>query len=167
MLGQLKIEKPVEVLFEGIDLQVYDNKAPSEERVDEIFKGVKESFCFLFVGHWLKGDFAQDRKNIGGMIQTFLEVFKNKKNPPALILKTSRGNSSLTDRVYSKKIIEKIKESIDTKRLPSIYLLNSDLTDWEMNALYNHPKVKAHVSFTRGEGFGRPCWKQLLVVNQW
>ena len=111
LLGQLKIEKPVEVLFEGIDLQVYDNKAPSEERVDEIFKGVKESFCFWFEGHWLKGDFAQDRKNIGGMIQTFLEVFKNKKNPIALILKTSRGNSSLTDRVYSKKIIEKIKEN--------------------------------------------------------
>ncbi len=22
--------------------------------------------------------------------------------------------------------------------------------------MYNHPKVKAHVSFTHGEGFGRP-----------
>jgi glycosyltransferase involved in cell wall biosynthesis len=172
LLGQLKIEKPVDVLFEGIDLEVYDNKAPSEKRIDEIFKGVKESFCFLFVGHWLKGEFAQDRKNIGGMIQTFLEVFKNKKNPPALILKTNRGNSSLTDRVYTKKIIEQIKDSVDTKRLPNIYLLNSDLTDWEMNALYNHPKVKAHVSFTRGEGFGRPLLEATIsgkpmVVSAW
>jgi len=25
-----------------------------------------------------------------------------------------------------------------------------------MNSLYNHPKVKAMVSFTKGEGFGRP-----------
>ena len=25
-----------------------------------------------------------------------------------------------------------------------------------MNSLYNHPKVKAHVSLTKGEGFGRP-----------
>ena len=172
LLGQLKIEKPVDVLFEGIDLEVYDNKAPSEERVDEIFKGVKESFCFLFVGHWLKGEFAQDRKNIGGMIQTFLEVFKNKKNPPALILKTNRGNSSLTDRVYTKKIIEQIKDSVDSKRLPNIYLLNSDLTDWEMNALYNHSKVKAHISFTRGEGFGRPLLEATIsgkpmVVSAW
>ena len=111
MLGQLKIEKPIEVLFEGIDLEVYDNKAPSEERVDSIMKDVKESFCFLFVGHWLKGDFSQDRKNIGGMVQTFLEEFKNKKNPPALILKTSRGNSSLMDRVQTKKVIQQIKES--------------------------------------------------------
>ena len=25
-----------------------------------------------------------------------------------------------------------------------------------MNALYNHPKIKAMVSFTKAEGFGRP-----------
>ena len=25
-----------------------------------------------------------------------------------------------------------------------------------MNSLYNHPKIKAMVSFTKGEGFGRP-----------
>ena len=171
-IGQLKIEKPIEVLFEGIDLNVYNNKAPSEPRVDEMMKDVKESFCFLFVGHWLKGDFQQDRKNIGGMIRVFLEAFKNKKNPPALFLKTSRGSGALTDRVYTKKIIEQIKDSLDTKRLPNIYLLNSDLTDKEVNALYNHSKVKAHISFTRGEGFGRPLLEATIsgkpmVVSAW
>ena len=172
LLGQLKIEKPIEVLFEGIDLKVYDNKAKSEPRIDEMMKDVKESFCFLFVGHWLKGDFQQDRKNIGGMIKVFLEAFKNKKNQPALFLKTSRGSGALTDRVYTKKLIEQIKDSVDTKRLPNIYLLNSDLTDKEVNALYNHPKVKAHVSFTRGEGFGRPLLEATIsgkpmVVSGW
>jgi len=171
-MGQLKLEKPIEVLFEGIDLKVYDNKAPSEPRINDIMKDVKESFCFLFVGHWLKGDFQQDRKNVGGMIRVFYEAFKNKKNPPALILKTNRGNSSLTDRVYTKRIIEQIKESLDTKRLPNVYLLNSDLTDEEVNALYNHPKVKAHISFTRGEGFGRPLLEATIsgkpmVVSAW
>ena len=34
--------------------------------------------------------------------------------------------------------------------------MHGDLTDEEMNEMYNHPKVKAHVSFTHGEGFGRP-----------
>ena len=172
VLGQLKIEKPIEVLFEGIDLKVYDNKAPSEPRVDKIMKDVKESFCFLFVGHWLKGDFEQDRKNIGGMIRVFLEAFKNKKNQQALFLKTSRGSGALTDRVYTKKLIEQIKNSVDTKRLPNIYLLNSDLTDKEVNALYNHSKVKAHISFTRGEGFGRPLLEATIsgkpmVVSAW
>ncbi len=172
LLGQLKIQKPVEVLFEGIDLEVYDNKAQPEKRIDDIFNDVKESFCFLFVGHWLKGNFSEDRKNVGGMVQTFLEVFKNKKNPPALILKTNKGSSSLTDRVYTKKLLQEIKDSVSGNRLPNIYLLNSDLTDWEMNALYNHPKVKAHVSFTRGEGFGRPLLEATIsgkpmVVSAW
>ena len=171
-LGKLQLEKPVEVLFEGIDLQVYDNKAPSEERLDDVMKQIKEPFCFLFVGHWLPGDFRQDRKNVSGLIQTFYECFKNKSKKPALILKTNAGGNSLMDRVRLRKMINQIKDSIDSKNLPNIYLLHSDLTDWEMNALYNHPKVKAHVSFTRGEGFGRPLLEATIsgkpmVVSAW
>tara|TARA_Y100000033_G_scaffold49097_1_gene56887 strand:+ start:644 stop:1978 length:1335 start_codon:yes stop_codon:yes gene_type:complete len=172
LLSQLKLEKPVEVLFEGIDLNVYDNKAPSEERLDELMKQIKEPFCFLFVGHWLNGEFRQDRKNISGLIQTFCEAFKNKSKKPALILKTNAGGNSLMDRVRLKKMINQIKDSVEGKNLPNIYLLHSDLTDWEMNALYNHPKVKAHVSFTRGEGFGRPLLEATIsgkpmVVSAW
>jgi len=176
LLGQLKLEKPVEVLFEGIDLDVYNDKAPSEDRINKALMDVKEPFAFLFVGHWLKGDFQQDRKNISGLIWTFLNTFKNKSKSPALILKTSSGGTSLVDRVRIKKMIEKIKEAVklETKatKLPNIYLLHSDLTDWEMNALYNHPKVKAHVSFTRGEGFGRPLLEATIsgkpmVVSGW
>ena len=48
-------------------------------------------------------------------------------------------------------------------RAPKIYLLHGDLTDSEMNSLYNHPKVKAMVSFTHGEGFGRPLLEFSLV----
>ena len=40
--------------------------------------------------------------------------------------------------------------------LPPVYYLHGDLEDEEMNQLYNHPKVKAHITFTHGEGFGRP-----------
>jgi glycosyltransferase involved in cell wall biosynthesis len=46
--------------------------------------------------------------------------------------------------------------------IPNIYLLHGDLEDSEMNELYNHPKVKAHVSFTHGEGFGRPLLEASL-----
>jgi glycosyltransferase involved in cell wall biosynthesis len=51
--------------------------------------------------------------------------------------------------------IRAIEESIGGD-LPSIYLLHGELSDEEVNILYNHPKVKAHVSFTKGEGYGRP-----------
>lgn len=176
LLGQLKLEKPVEVLFEGIDLEVYNEKSPSEDRINKVMMDIEEPFAFLFVGHWLKGEFQQDRKNVSGLIWTFLNTFKNKSKAPALILKTSSGGTSLVDRVRIKKMIEQIKTAVkeDTKatKLPNIYLLHSDLTDWEMNALYNHPKVKAHVSFTRGEGFGRPLLEATIsgkpmVVSGW
>ncbi len=36
------------------------------------------------------------------------------------------------------------------------YLLHGELEDNEMNALYNHEKIKVHISFTHGEGFGHP-----------
>jgi glycosyltransferase involved in cell wall biosynthesis len=44
----------------------------------------------------------------------------------------------------------------DIKNPPPIYLLFGELTNDEMNQLYNHPKIKAMISLTKGEGFGRP-----------
>ena len=172
VVGQLKLEKPVEVLFEGIDLDVYDEKLQSEPRVNEALSIVTEQFSYLFVGHWLNGEFMQDRKNVSGLIWTFLNTFKNKSKAPALILKTSMGSNALVDRIKLKTMIENIKKQVDSKRLPNIYLLHSDLTDLEMNALYNHPKVRAHVSFTRGEGFGRPLLEATIsgkpmIVSGW
>ena len=144
-IGQLKLEKPVEVLFEGIDLDIYNEKAPSEPRINDVLKDVTEDFAFLFVGHWLKGDFLQDRKNVSGLIWTFLNQFKNKNKTPALILKTSTGSTSLVDRVHIKQQIEHIKNHVrketGAKKLPNIYLLHSDLTDAEMNLYWKLPLV--------------------------
>ena len=41
--------------------------------------------------------------------------------------------------------------------------LEGSFSNKEMNELYNHPKVKAMVSHTRGEGFGRPLLEFSLV----
>jgi ligand-binding sensor protein len=41
--------------------------------------------------------------------------------------------------------------------------MHGDFEDEEMNELYNHPKVKAHVTFTHGEGFGRPLLEASLT----
>lgn len=172
VVGSLKCEVPIDVIFEGVNTDIYDNKHKMEPRITDTLSNVKEDFAFLFVGHWLKGDFRQDRKNISGLIWTFLETFKNKKNPPALILKTSKSGTSLVDRIAIKKQIEMIKQNIKGRLLPNIYLVHSDLTDLEMNSLYNHPKVKVHISFTRGEGFGRPLLEATIsgkpmIVSKW
>jgi glycosyltransferase involved in cell wall biosynthesis len=153
-MGELKLTTPVEVLFEGIDLNVF-KKIESGNTLTEL-NNIKQDFCYLFVGHWLPGEFGEDRKNVSGLIRSFLEAFKNKMNPPALVLKTSLGAPSIIDRMEVEKRINVIKNSIDATSLPPIYLMYGDLTAEEMNMLYNHPKVKAHISLTKGEGYGRP-----------
>ena len=160
-VGELRCNTPVEVLFEGADIELYKpTKEFSEDLVTEL-KEIKEDFCFLFVGHWLQGQLGQDRKDTGMLIKTFLETFKNQKKQPALILKTSGATPCILDReeIFSK--IEQIKDTVNGK-LPNVYVLHGDLRDEEVNQLYNHPKVKAHVSFTHGEGFGRPLLEASL-----
>jgi glycosyltransferase involved in cell wall biosynthesis len=156
ILRSIKLEKPVEVLFEGVDTNIFKKlDAFNGEINDTIEDLVKEDFSFLFVGHWLQGEIGQDRKDVGMLIKTFLETFKGKKQKPGLILKASSGNYSIMDRDEVLDKIRKIEEAVGGD-LPSIYLLHGELSDDEVNELYNHPKVKAHVSFTKGEGYGRP-----------
>ena len=130
----------------------------SESLVWKEMEKIPETWCFLFVGHWLAGEFGEDRKNVSGLIRTFLETYKNKSahNQPALILKTSSSDFSPLDKEEVLRKIKAITDSVASNRLPNIYLLHGDLTDEEMNSLYNHPKVKAHITFTKGEGYGRP-----------
>jgi len=171
-VGEVKLTNPVEVLFEGFDPNIYDNKKEVTKSVTDTLSDVKESFAFLFVGHWLQGNIGHDRKNVSGLIHTFLNTFKNKKNAPALILKTSITAPGITNVHELRKRIDMIKGMIDSTNLPNIYILDGDLSDEEMNSLYNHPKVKAHVSFTRGEGFGRPLLEACvsgkpIIVSNW
>ena len=153
----LKLTKPVEVLFEGCDTNVYYKTSDIHKNVATQISKIKEKFCYLFVGHWLQGDIGQDRKDIAMTIRTLCETFKNKasRNRPALILKTSSATFSVIDR---ETILTKIRQIVAPYggTAINIYLLHGDLTDKEMNSLYNHPKIKAMVSFTKGEGFGRP-----------
>ena len=156
--GTVKLETPVEVLFEGVDLEKYfhipPNKLPKTELVSSLSE-IKEQFSFLFVGHWLKGVIGEDRKNVGLLIKTFLETFRNKSKQPALVLKTMSGPACLMDRDDILKKIDAIRKGV-TGKLPNIYLLHGEVDDEDMNHLYNHPKIKAMISLTKGEGFGRP-----------
>ena len=153
--GILKNEKPIEVLFEGTDTNIFKQTNEfSKEFVDEM-GNIDEEFCFLYVGHWLQGRLGQDRKDTGMLVKVFCETFKNMKKQPALVMKTSSASFSVIDRENMLNKIKDIKSQIKGK-CPPVYLIHGDFTDEEMNELYNHPKVKAHVTFTHGEGFGRP-----------
>ena len=157
--GRLKLTTPIEVLFEGANTNIYKvMDTPCSLDIQ-----IKEDFAYLFVGHWMQGEFGEDRKNVGLLIKAFYETFKNKSKKPALILKASGGVSSYMDRDELLKKIEIIKKTVVANSLPNIYLLHGEFTDEEMNELYNHSKVKAMVSLTKGEGFGRPLLEFSLV----
>jgi hypothetical protein len=160
--GLIELQKPVEVLFEGANTDIY--KIIEQNQIKTIdLSSIKEDFAYLFVGHWLQGELGEDRKNVGLLIKAFYETFKNKSKKPALILKTAIAGSSYIDREEILKRIKMIKKTVNSKDLPNVYLLIGDFSDEEMNELYNHSKVKAMVNLTKGEGFGRPLLEFSLV----
>lgn len=164
LIKQHKITTPIEVLHEGVDLSIYNNHK-SDFELD-----IKEDFAYLFVGHWLKGDLGQDRKDVGMLVRCFCESFSGKKDKPALILKTSSATFSIKEREKLRHKIQNLTSDYDDT--PSIYLLFGQLTDEEMNGLYNHEKIKSMVSITKGEGFGRPLLEfsitgKPIIASNW
>ena len=167
-VGELKLQKPVEVLFEGVNLDVFSGKSSSS-----ILEGVETDFNFLFVGHWLAGDLGQDRKDVGMMIKTFCTVFKDlpKNQQPGLVMKTSHAGFSVIEREgITKKIKLLTKEYGD--KCPPIHLIWGDLSESDLNSLYSDDKVKAMISFTKGEGYGRPLAEfattgKPIIVSDW
>jgi glycosyltransferase involved in cell wall biosynthesis len=167
-VGKIQLDKPCEVLFEGVDISIFNSKSESS-----ILDSVDSDFNFLYVGHWLQGDLGHDRKDIGMMIKTFCTVFKSlpKNQQPGLILKTSHAGFSVGEREdTAKRILDLTKEFGD--KCPSIHLVWGDLSESELNSLYNDKKVKAMVMFTKGEGYGRPLAEfattgKPIIVSNW
>ena len=151
----LRCVKPIETCFWGANTNIYKKTDETIQSVEDIMNKIPESFAFLFVGQWTHGGIYNDRKDIGNLIKTFSNAFKDKENQPCLILKTSGVNFSITDRNEILKKIKEVQRSVNGK-LPNVYLIHGELNDYEMNALLNHKKIKAHISFTHGEGYGHP-----------
>ncbi len=152
IVGEIRVTKPIQVLFEGVDTEIF-----SKGTGKDVLANVKEDFNFLIVGHWLKGSLGQDRKDIGMAIKTFATVFQYlpKDKRPGLIVKTSHAGFSVIDREETRKKIDEVIQSFGDK-CPSIYLLHGDMEETDMSNLYHNPKVKAMISFAKGEGYGRP-----------
>ena len=152
IVGEIKTTTPIEVLFEGVDTEIF-----SKGSGKDVLANVKEDFNFLIVGHWLKGSLGQDRKDIGMAIKTFATVFQYlpKDKRPGLIVKTSHAGFSVIDREATREKIDGVLKSFGDK-CPSVYLLHGDMEETDMSNLYHHPKVKAMISFAKGEGYGRP-----------
>ena len=114
------------------------------------------SFNFLIFGQLTGNNPESDRKNIFYTIKWLTEVFKDDPTV-GIVIKTNVGRNSLIDRNMTKGLLTAVtQQSRAGGKGPKTYLIHGDLTDAEAASLYRHPKIKALVALTRGEGYGLP-----------
>jgi len=108
-------------------------------------------FNFLCVAQW------SPRKNVQQLVKCYVEQFKDNENV-GLVLKMNLAKNSLIDRLH---VVNKVQNFLHDlpERKCKIYVLHGYMTDKEMSGLYNHPKIKALVTTTHGEGFGLPIFE--------
>jgi len=97
------------------------------------------------------------RKNLPNTVGWFVEEFRNEE--VGLVLKTNIAKNCVMDK---ERVFNDLRNLLNNKyadRKCKIYLLHGDMTDEEMHSLYAHPKIKALVALTHGEGFGLPLFE--------
>lgn len=112
-------------------------------------------FNFLVVGQFTGNNPENDRKNLAYTLKYLLEEFKDNNNV-GVIVKTNFGRNTTFDRHNCEKTVAQVIMECRKGPGPRVYLLHGHMTNKEIVGLYTHPKVKALVNLTRGEGFGLP-----------
>lgn len=116
---------------------------------------LQTDFNFLSVVQW------GPRKNAEVTITSFYEEFKNDANV-GLVMKVNIAKNCMMDRIACEKRLESIKKNYSDAKC-KVYLLHGNMTEEEMAGLYRHPKIKAIVSTTHGEGFGLPLFEAVCA----
>jgi len=101
------------------------------------------------------------RKNIENTVRWFIKEFKNDK--VGLVVKVNIMCNSYYDRLQTENTLKNLLEG-EGDRKCKVYLLHGSMSDEEMTALYQHPKIKSLVTLTHGEGFGLPIFE--AVYNE-
>ena len=109
-----------------------------------------KDFNFLCVAQW------GVRKNLENTIKWFMEEFKDEE--VGLIVKSNISKNSTPDKEDCKLQLQMILSEYQKAKC-SVHLLHGEMTDEEIDAIYRHPKIKAIVSATHGEGFGLPLFE--------
>ena len=112
---------------------------------------VETKFNFLAVAQ------LSPRKNVDQLIKCFVEKFGD-NDEVGLIIKANMAKNSLIDRNHTLAGFRRVVQKYSDRKC-KIYLLHGYLNDGEMAGVYNHPKVKAFISTTHGEGFGLPIFE--------
>ena len=132
----------------------------------DIDLNLKTDFNFLTVAQW------GPRKNLDKTIKWFVEEFYQNENV-GLVVKCNIANNSVIDRTKTIQKLKFVLGALDKlERKCKIYLLHGNMSDEEMTSLYCHPKIKAYLTLTHGEGFGLPLFEAAqnglpVVAPEW
>lgn len=159
-----KLNTDIQVVHEYATESFYNQtSAETPSSVTKQIDSIKEDFCYLFVGQWTSSPTDDGgRKNITSLINTFINAFGSHETKPALVLKTNGTSFSTSDYYDTQERINEVLSEYNEAIRPSVYLLHGDISPTELPHLYKHEKIKAFVSHTRGEGFGRPLLEASL-----
>ena len=131
---------PIEVV--GYPVRDYE---PSDIDIE-----FKHDFNYLLMAQW------GPRKNLENTIRWFIE--ENYDEEVGLVVKTSIRNGSLGDRNATYDRIKRLIGEYED-RTCSVYLIHGTMDPEEISALYKHPKIKAFIGLSHGEGFGLPLFE--------
>ena len=109
------------------------------------------------------------RKNLETTIRGFVSQYKDNPNV-GLVVKTGKAKGTIIDRNDTLNTLKTMIPEVDRKC--KIYLLHGNLTESEIHSLYTHPKIKAYVSTTHGEGYGLPIFEAAysglpVIATEW
>jgi len=96
------------------------------------------------------------RKNFENSLVWWVEEFIDKE--VGLVVKTNFKNNSIMDHALVEKHVSSLLAKYPDRKC-KVYLLHGDLTSSQMSGLYTHPKIKALINISHGEGFGLPMFE--------
>jgi len=137
---EFRNDTPVEV----VHYPVKDTQARDVEL------NLKYDFNFLTVAQW------GPRKNLDNTIRWFVEEFRDEE--VGLIVKANIKKGNIVDRGVCKARIQNLLKEYEGRKC-SVHLVHGTMSEEEMTGVYTHPKVKAIVSTSHGEGFGLPLFE--------
>jgi len=112
-------------------------------------------FNFLVFGQITGNNPENDRKNLAYTLKWMAETFANRPDV-GVVIKTNLMRNTKIDRAATASMLTRMLMEIQQGPGPKFYLLHGSMTNEEVVGLYTHPKIKALVTLTHGEGYGLP-----------
>ena len=143
------IQKRIEVIPESFIDEVL------EPNLEVQLPDFETNFNFLLFGQITGATEDTDRKNTYLTLRWISELFKTNKDV-GIVIKTNSARNSQFDKNTTRDILGAFLSKTRPGGIPPVYLIHGEMNNREVAALYRHPKIRALVSLTRGEGYGLP-----------